>query len=359
MTPIFHSWIQPDRPALVLAPMEGVTDSPMRAFLSELGGFRFCVTEFVRVSQWVPGVRVFQKRIPELCDGARTPAGLPVQVQLLGGDPELLAEAALIALEAGACAIDLNFGCPARTVNRHDGGASLLQHPERIRAIVAGVRAAVPPSIPVSAKLRLGWDDMCAIHTNAERAAEGGAAWITIHARTKSQGYRPPAYWGPLRDVRRRLGIPVVANGEIWTIDDMRRCRDETGCEHFMLGRGALADPTLARQAAAALGGEDRASRIEDRGPPELPNEWLPFLRRFAAINTEAGRPPFATLARIKQWLNLANHAGQLAWFEGLKRVTELDEFLNRIADVVPSSTRRAESVSDRSEAPLASFSCM
>jgi tRNA-dihydrouridine synthase C len=311
--------------------MEGVTDPPMRAFLSELGGFSFCVTEFVRVSQWVPGVRVFQKRIPELCDSARTPAGLPVQVQLLGGDPELLAEAALIALDAGAPAIDLNFGCPARTVNRHDGGASLLQHPERIRAIVAAVRAAVPTSIPVSAKLRLGWDDMDAIHINAERAAEGGAAWLTIHARTKSQGYRPPAYWGPLRDVRRRLGIPVVANGEIWTIDDLRRCRDETDCEHFMLGRGALADPTLAQQAARELGIEGRGSLIEDQGPPESPGDWLPFLHRFATINTMAGRPPLTTLARIKQWLNLANHAGQLSWFEALKRTTELEEFLDGV----------------------------
>src|SRR5207237_5465230 len=122
-----------------------------------------------------------------------------------------------------------------------------------IRAIVAAVRAAVPEQVPVSAKLRLGWDDIHAIHVNADRAAEGGASWITIHARTKCQGYRPPAYWKPIGEVRSRLPIPVVANGEIWTLDDLRRCRDETGCQHFMLGRGAVADPALARAAAREL----------------------------------------------------------------------------------------------------------
>src|SRR5205085_7380984 len=131
----------------------------------------------------------------------RTPAGLPVQVQLLGGDPDRLALAALNAVQAGANAVDLNFGCPVPTVNRHDGGAMLLNYPCRIHAIVASLRAALPAEVPVSAKLRLGWDDADAIHENAARAAEGGAAWITIHGRTRSQGYRPPAYWKPIGEV--------------------------------------------------------------------------------------------------------------------------------------------------------------
>src|SRR5438552_4445369 len=190
--------------ALVLAPMEGVTDAPMRALLSELGGFSFCVAEFLRISRAVPGTRVFSKHVPELMHGCMTPAGLPVQVQLLGGDPDKLAQAALTAVRAGARAVDLNFGCPARTVNFHDGGATLLKYPDRIREIVATVRAAVPADLPVSAKLRLGWDDPEAIHVNAARAAEGGADWITIHGRTKSQGYRPPAYWQPIGEIRAR-----------------------------------------------------------------------------------------------------------------------------------------------------------
>ncbi len=321
-------WIQTGVPAVVLAPMEGVTDAPMRALLSELGGFTFCVAEFLRVSQAVPGRRAFQRHVPELLRGGRTPAGLPVQVQLLGGNPDLLAQAALASLRAGARAVDLNFGCPARAVNRHDGGATLLQYPDRIREIVAAVRAAVPAHLPVSAKLRLGWDNIQAIHVNAERAAEGGADWITVHARTKSQGYRPPAYWKPLREVRARLPVPVVANGEIWTIGDLRRCRDETGCQHFMLGRGALADPTLGRKAARELG-------IPGAGLPQsfarTPAEWLSLISRYAELCGASGLPPAYLLARVKQWLRMANDDGKPAWFDTLKGCQDLGELLREL----------------------------
>ncbi|OAI39257.1 hypothetical protein AYO40_01405 [Planctomycetaceae bacterium SCGC AG-212-D15] len=309
----------------------------MRAFLSQLGGFTFCVTEFVRISHTIPGVRTFRQRVPELEHGSRTAAGLPVQVQLLGGDPGILAEAAAVAVEAGARAVDLNFGCPARTVNRHDGGATLLRHPQRIRAIVAAVRQTLPPEVPVSAKLRLGWDDPSAIHENAERAAEGGAAWITIHGRTKAQGYRPPANWAPIRDVSKRLGIPVVANGEIWTIEDLRRCQGETGCEHFMLGRGALADPTLASAAARALGG----AGVEEPGS-RTPAWWLPLVLSFARISTAAGRTSDATAARIKQWLRLANHDGTLGWLDALKRRQGLEELLDHLRVLSGSVDRSA-----------------
>jgi tRNA-dihydrouridine synthase C len=333
-------WIQTGVPAIVLAPMEGVTDAAMRGLLSELGGFTFCVAEFLRVSQAVPGKRIFEKHIPELMQGGRTATGLPVQVQLLGGNPDLLARAALVCIRAGARAVDLNFGCPARMVNRHDGGATLLQYPDRIRAIVAAVRAAVPAELPVSAKLRLGWDNIHAIHVNAERAAEGGADWITVHARTKCQGYRPPAYWKPLGAVRARLHIPVVANGEIWTIDDLRRCRDETGCQHFMLGRGALADPTLGCKAACELG-------IPGSGLLQsfarTPVEFLPLISRYVELCSASGLPPAYILARVKQWLRMINHDGRLAWFDILKGCQNLGELLHDLGRQVvnfPTSPR-------------------
>src|SRR5262245_7631642 len=145
-----------DVPALILAPMDGVTDAPMRALQGESGAFTFAVSEFLRISQSVPHRGVFHRHVPELLNGGRTPTGLPVQVQLLGGDAERLAQAAVVAHEAGATAIDINFGCPAPTVNRHDGGATLLKYPQRIREIVAAIRSSVPRQIPVSAKLRLG-----------------------------------------------------------------------------------------------------------------------------------------------------------------------------------------------------------
>ncbi|HET6343830.1 MAG TPA: tRNA-dihydrouridine synthase family protein [Myxococcota bacterium] len=317
--------VRHDRPALALAPMEGVTDAPMRQLMSERGAFSYCVTEFLRVSQDVPPRHLFLRHIPELGGGARTVAGLPVQVQLLGGDPEKMARAAQVAVEAGATAIDLNFGCPAPTVNRHDGGATLLKHPERLRAIVKAVRQALPLAVPVSAKLRLGWDDPGAIHGNAERAAEGGAAWITIHGRTRTQGYRPPAFWGPIGEVRRRLGIPVVANGEIWTVEDLLRCRDETGCQHFMLGRGALADPSLSTRAAQALG-----LPVQTPDPGEV--AWLPLLQRFAALSASFSDRPLYPVGRIKQWARMSHLRFPNRWYEAIKTLRTLDEILAAVA---------------------------
>ena len=150
--------LHPDRPALILAPMEGVTDAPMRAARGEAGAFTFAVAEFIRVAQAVVTRSTLLRHVPELLADGRTPTGLPVQVQLLGGDPGRVAASAVLAHELGATAIDLNFGCPAKTVNNHDGGAALLREPPRIRAIVAAVRAALPPGVPVSAKVRLGWE---------------------------------------------------------------------------------------------------------------------------------------------------------------------------------------------------------
>jgi tRNA-dihydrouridine synthase C len=324
-------WIESGAPGLVLAPMEGVTDAAMRALLSEIGGFHFCVTEFLRVSHCIPGPRAFRTHTPEAANGCRTQAGLPVQIQLLGGDPDKLAQAALVAVRVGARAVDLNFGCPAPTVNRHDGGAVLLNHPDRIHAIVREVRSALPAEIPVSAKLRLGWDNPSAIHKNAERAAEGGAAWLTIHGRTKSQGYQPPAYWKPIGEVRARLGIPVVANGEMWTVEDIRRCRDETGCEHFMLGRGALASPTLALAASRELG-------ILTSGPnakfQSSPTEWLPLLQRFIEISTTMGSSSVRTVSRLKQWLRIANHDGRMPWFDAIKRCENPQELVNHLSQL-------------------------
>jgi tRNA-dihydrouridine synthase C len=305
----------PAEPAVVLAPMEGVTDAPMRAHQGATGAFTYAVTEFIRIGQSVPGTAVFHRHVPELKTGGRTPTGLPVQVQLLGGDAGRMAEAAVVAHAAGATAIDINFGCPAPTVNKHDGGATLLKYPCRIREIVAAVRGALPAHVPVSAKLRLGWDRVDSIFENAMMAAEGGATWLTVHARTRAQGYAPPVYWPLVGQVRERLGIPVVANGDIRTIDDFRRCRDETGCRHFMLGRGAMADPGLSRRVAAelglAVGPVERA--IDWAVELDLMSKWVPDF--FAT------RPDRAVL-RMKQWLRMAAAYGTFTAFDAVKRAT-------------------------------------
>lgn len=315
--------IHSDAPALVLAPMEGVTDAPMRAVQGAAGAFTYAVSEFLRVTQTALPRGVIFRHVPELRTGCRTRTGLPVQVQLLGGDAGRMGESAAVAVGLGAMAIDINFGCPAPTVNRHDGGATLLKYPARIREIVAAVRAAVPRSVPVSAKMRLGWDRLDPIFENAEMAAQGGASWITIHGRTRTAGYAPPIFWEPIGRVRERLGIPVVANGDIWSMSDFRRCRDETGCIHFMLGRGALADPHLPRQVAAELGLVAREPDLV----PGTPVDWPAQLQRLVAWSEEfPDSRPGRVLSRLKQWLSMAAKFGAFTRFDAVKRAGTIDE---------------------------------
>ncbi|MFM8312913.1 MAG: tRNA dihydrouridine synthase, partial [Deltaproteobacteria bacterium] len=240
-------WIQKDKPAVVLAPMEGVTDWPVRVLLTRKGGFSHCVTEFIRISQEMLPDKVFLKAVPELQMGGRTPSGVPVQVQLLGGDPEKMAASACQAVALGALGIDINFGCPAPTVNRRDAGATLLKYPKRIYELIAKVREVVPAHIPVSAKLRLGWDTTDAIFENAVQVQKAGASWMTVHARTKIQGYAPPVHWNILREVKKTIDIPLVVNGDISSFEEYLKCKEATGAIHFMIGRGALANPHLAK----------------------------------------------------------------------------------------------------------------
>jgi tRNA-dihydrouridine synthase C len=247
-----------------------------------------------------------------------------------------MAATAARAVTLGAQAIDINFGCPAPTVNRHDGGATLLRYPERLEAIVSEVRSAVPATIPVSAKLRLGWDDPRAIIVNAERVERGGASWITIHGRTRMQGYTPPAYWGPIGQVRRALGIPVVANGEIWCREDLERCHEQTGAVHFMLGRGVLAEPGLVQECARALGlaaAESATTRCAND-----PRRWWSTLQTLITAGLSHGVQERYLLARIKQWLGYAHRRGTISWFDRVKRVEHITQLAESFARLSESS---------------------
>jgi tRNA-dihydrouridine synthase C len=275
---------------LLLAPMEGLLDATLRDTLTRVGGVDLCVAEFIRVTDQLLPERVFRRIVPELDQGGRTPAGVPVRAQLLGGDPVCLAENAARLATLGPAGIDLNFGCPAPVVNRHRGGAVLLDEPELVHAIVRSVRRAVPAAMPVSAKMRLGHRDDARMLDNASAIAEAGASELVVHGRTKADGYRPPAYWDRIGRIREAVSIPVVANGEIWTVDDARRCRHESGCDALMLGRGMVADPGLAwavRGAAAASWNAVAAL---------LPHFWQQVAARVA---------PRHSAGRLKQWLNL------------------------------------------------------
>jgi tRNA-dihydrouridine synthase C len=237
---------------LLLAPMEGLLDHPLREVLTAVGGIDRCVSEFIRITDMLMPDRVFTRIVPELLQGGRTLAGVPVRPQLLGSDPACLADNAAALAAFGPDGIDLNFGCPAKVVNRHGGGASLLQDPELLARIVEAVRRAVPAGLPVSAKMRLGYEDASRAVECAQALAGAGASELVVHARTKADGYRPPAYWERVPAIRAAVAVPVIANGEIWTPVDAERCRRVTGCDGLMLGRGMVCDPGLALAIRAA-----------------------------------------------------------------------------------------------------------
>jgi tRNA-dihydrouridine synthase C len=232
---------------ITLAPMEGVVDHLMRDMLTQVGGFDLCVTEFVRIVEQLMPKRVFYRICPELNNQGFTPNGVPVKLQLLGQHGDWLAENAFRAVELGSHGVDLNFGCPAKTVNKSKGGAILLREPETIYKIVSAVRQAVPKEHAVSAKMRLGFDDTSLAIANAQAIADAGANSLVIHARTKVNGYKPPAYWDWIAKIKQDVDIPIVANGEIWNEQDAVNCQQQSDCENIMLGRGALAMPNLAQ----------------------------------------------------------------------------------------------------------------
>ena len=240
-------------PYIALAPMEGLMDGDFREVLTAIGGIDHCVTEFIRVTDQVFPEKVFHRLCPELRQGGKTLAGTPVHVQLLGSNPEYMAKNAAKAVRLGAPAIDLNFGCPAKTVNKKMGGAVLLQYPDRLRQIASAVRAAVPSDIPVSAKMRLGYLDKTLAIENALALAETGIQWLTIHARTKAESYRPPAYCQWIAKVKKALqqaghDLPVLANGEIWTPEHAHQCQQQSSSDLLMIGRGLVAVPDLGCQ---------------------------------------------------------------------------------------------------------------
>jgi tRNA-dihydrouridine synthase C len=278
---------------LLLAPMEGLLDASLRDVLTRSGGIDRCVSEFIRITNTLLPERAFLRVVPELLNGGRTRAGVPVRAQLLGSDPVCLAENAARLAGLGPTGVDLNFGCPAKTVNQSRGGAVLLDEPELIGRIVGAVRRAVPAHLPVSAKMRLGFNDDSRAEDCARAIAEAGADELVVHGRTKAHGYRPPAYWERIAEVREslpaHLHTRVIANGEIWNVADARRCRAISGCDDLMIGRGMVSDPGL----GLLIKGEGTVDWPQV--PPLLAAYWQHVCQRVERRH-RAGR--------MKQWLN-------------------------------------------------------
>jgi tRNA-dihydrouridine synthase C len=282
---------------IVLAPLEGVMDHTVRELLTSLGGYDLCVTEFLRVSnrQLLPE-RTFYQLAPELENNGFTASGVPIRLQLLGSEPETLAENAQRAIELGSHGIDLNLGCPAKTVNKSKGGAALLKEPQLISTAVTEMRKAVPKDKTLSVKIRLGWDDPNCVHEIVDAIVQAGADELTIHARTKEDGYKAEAIkWHYIAKVKERLAtegkhFSIIANGEIWNVEDAIACRRISNCDDIMIGRGALASPNL----AAIVAGISDKMRWFDVV------QMILDYRKVQVIGSKGHHYS----SRVKQWLN-------------------------------------------------------
>lgn len=305
-----------------LAPMEGVVDPLVREMLTALGGIDFCSTEFVRVTDKLLPHHVFYRYAPELNSNCRTSSGVPVFIQLLGGKPDWLAENAHRLSRMGAQGIDLNFGCPAKTVNRHDGGATLLKKPERLFNVITKVKKATDSRTLVTAKVRLGYLDKSLAQEIALACSEAGAHWMTVHGRTKEEAYRPPAHWHVIADMKDSANIPVLANGDITNSTSYQKCQTESKCKSVMIGRGLMTNPFLALELKS----------------PNRETPWLtrltPLIEYIPRSNIIYGKK--RTLGRAKQWLRYLAQGNSkfLRLFNELKREPEIDSLENSLRTI-------------------------
>jgi nifR3 family TIM-barrel protein len=271
----------PVDPPVILAPMAAVTDLPFRT-VAEEHGVGITITEFLSAHALSVGDPRTLGKLTASLNGRR------FGVQIFGREEEMLARGAEIALAIGASLVDINMGCPAKRVVAGECGSALMREPLIAQRLVRAVKGALPADVPVTVKHRAGWDHA---HKNAPEFAcamvEAGARMITVHGRTRTQGFAGQADLEIIRLVREAVpaAIPVVGNGDVVDVAGYVRMRETTGCDAVMIGRGAQGNPWLfSRIGAVAAGGEDP-------GPPTL-EERRDVFRRHVALIGELKRGP-------------------------------------------------------------------
>jgi tRNA-dihydrouridine synthase B len=258
-----------------LAPLAGVSDRPFRAICREMGA-SFAYTEMVSALGLVHGTLQTESYLD------RDPEEEPFAVQIFAAEPEALARGAEVAVRAGAGIVDVNMACPVKKVCGTGAGAALGREPRRVEAAVRAIRAAV--AVPVTVKIRAGWDDGEVNCVEVARAAEaGGAAAVALHGRTRAQGYSGQARWDLVRAVKEAVAIPVLGSGDVWTADDALRMRAETGCDAVLVARGACGNPWIFRELRAA-------ERGAPRPPPPTRDEWVGTVLRHVELQIEHRR---------------------------------------------------------------------
>jgi len=255
-----------------LAPLAGVSDRPFRAICREMGA-SFTYTEMVSAHGLLHGTLQTESYLD------RDPDEEPFAVQVFAAEPDVLAAGAAAAVRAGAGIIDVNMACPVKKVCGTGAGAALGRDPARVEEAVRAIRAAVP--VPVTVKIRAGWDEGEVNCVEVARAAEaGGAAAVALHGRTRSQMYSGRARWDLVRAVKQAVAIPVLGSGDVWTADDALRMREETGCDAVLVARGACGNPWIFRELRAAELGRPRP-------PPPSRDEWISVMLRHVSMQVE------------------------------------------------------------------------
>jgi nifR3 family TIM-barrel protein len=288
----------------ILAPMAGVSEEPFRAIAFELGA-GLAPTELVSANGLIRASSRTQKYL------RHSPIEKPFVVQLFGGEPEVMAQAAVMAKAVGADAIDINMGCPVPKVTRSGAGSGLLCDIPRAQKIIELCREAT--DLPVSAKIRAGWDANSLNYVEVGLALEeAGVAWLALHPRTRAQGYAGKADWTRIARLKDALKkTPVVGNGDVVTPDDARRMQAETGCDAVMIGRGAMGNPWIFRELAG--------------GPPPTSEERCALvLRHFDAHRLFVGKDLHAVREFRRHW----------GWYShGLAESSTFRAEMNKIED--------------------------
>lgn len=235
-------------PYLQLAPMEGVGDHSFRKAMASIGGFDEAVRDFLRV----PKNAHVKSLASRYAADEITP--FPLACQIMGSDLDLMAEMACEIERLGAPRIDVNCGCPSNTVTGRGAGSSLLKEPDFLHQVARSVVQAV--SIPVTVKMRSGFEDTSLFRENVLAAQESGIAYLTLHPRTKVDGYGPKARWDLIAEAKSLLKIPVVGNGDILTVEDALKMLKVTGCDGLMIGRGAVINPFIFCEIKAYFSGK-------------------------------------------------------------------------------------------------------
>lgn len=227
-------------PFLFLAPMEGIGDPPFRKAMASIGGFDQACTEFLRVPLNAHVQSLARKYQADVTHP------IPQAAQIMGSDPELMAQMSVEIAKRGAPRIDLNCGCPSNTVTGKGAGSSLLKDPNQLYKVAKAMVESV--TIPVTAKLRSGFEDTSLFKENILAAQESGIRFLTLHPRTKVDGYGPPAKWEYIAEAKQVLKIPVVGNGDILNVQDALSMLKQTGCDALMIGRGGVINPFIFHQ---------------------------------------------------------------------------------------------------------------